>query len=75
MTQKIIIPVGWPCSLKEARPGPFVTLDNPELLCFKSEYHHNDGRVEAYNSAGEFFCGDGDAQQVQMVEMVTEDED
>jgi hypothetical protein len=74
MIQKIITPVGWPCPLREAPPGPFVTRENPELLCFKSEYHHDDGRVMAFNSAGEFFCGDRDAHQVQPVDMVVEDE-
>lgn len=75
MIQKIIVPQGWPCTLAEAPPGPFVTPENPELLCFKTEYHHDDGRVMAYNSAGEFFCGDGNAHQVQPVEMIVEEEE
>lgn len=74
MTLKIITPVGWPCTLAEAPPGPFVTLEHPDLLCFKSEYHHDNGRVMAYNSAGEFFCGKGNEHQVQPVEMVVEDQ-
>ena len=75
MIQKYITPVEWPCTLAEAPRGPFVTLANPDLLCFKSEYHHDDGRVMAFNSAGEFFCGEGDQTQVQPVEMTVETED
>ncbi len=75
MNIKSITPVGWPCSLAEAPPGPFVTLEHPDLLCFKSEYHHDDGRVMAFNSAGEFYCGERDATLVQPVEMVVENEE
>lgn len=25
-------------------------------LCFKTDYKNGDGKLEAYNSAGEFFC-------------------
>jgi len=71
--RKIIVPNGWPCTLSEATPGPFVTLENPELLCFKSEYHEQDGRVRAFNSAGEFFCGEAD-EIVQPVSMIEEEE-
>ena len=75
MDEKMIMPVGWPCSLADAPPGPFVTLENPDLLCFKSEYFHDDStRVMAFNSAGEFFCGDGNAALVQPVGMVCETE-
>lgn len=73
--KKIIVPDGWPCRLDQASPGPFVTLEHPHLLCFKSEYRHDDGRVMAYNSAGEFFCGDGDKHIVQPVEMVITEEE
>lgn len=73
MERKIITPDGWPCTLAECPPGPFVTLEHPDLLCFKSEYlHDNCGRVMAFNSAGEFYCGDGDKTKVQPVEMICE---
>ncbi len=76
MERKVIVPDGWPCTLAECPPGPFVTLENPDLLCFKSEYTQDDrgddGRIMAYNSAGEFFCGDGDKTKVQPVEMLCE---
>ena len=74
MIQKNIVPVGWPCTLAEAQPGPFVTLDYPDLLCFKSEYHHEDGRVMAYNSAGEYFCGKANDEMIQPVEMMVDEE-
>lgn len=71
-----IVPLGWPTSLRAAPPGPFVTLDNPELLCFKSEYSKDSGAPEALNSAGEYFCGDDTAliQPVMMIEDDSEDE-
>ena len=65
-----IMPYGWACTLAEAPPGPFVTIENPGLLCFKSEYHEEDGKVRAFNSAGEFFCAEGNATKVQPVEML-----
>lgn len=68
MIRRVIVPDGWACTVKECRPGPFVTLENPELLCFMSEYHHDDGRCMAYNSAGEFFCGEALVQPVNMIE-------
>lgn len=71
MQRKLIVPDGWPCTVGECPPGPFVTLENPELLCFKSEYGDNDGKLDVYNSAGEFFHGDG---LVQPVEMIIEEE-
>lgn len=48
-----IIPEGWPCTLEECNPGAFLFEGQ---LCFKSEYANSDGKIEAYNSAGEFFC-------------------
>lgn len=71
--KKAIQPEGWPCKLVEARPGPFVTLTHPDLLCFKSEYHHDDGSVMAFNSAGEFFVT-GDATMIQPVEIAAEED-
>lgn len=69
---KKIVPLGWPCSLEAAPPGPFVTTEDPDLLCFKSEYRHEDGRVMAFNSAGEYFVSH--YATVQPVEMVLEEE-
>lgn len=43
-----IIPVGWPCKLKEAPPGFFVYNEH---LAFKSEY----GWDNVYCSSGEYF--------------------
>ena len=71
--KKSIEPNGWPCTLLAAPPGPFVTLEHPEELCFKSEYREDDGRIRAFNSAGEFFCRGNDAL-VQPVYMRIDDE-
>ena len=54
MKQTFIEPSGWPCTLEEADPGPFIVEEHPDMLCFKSEYHHDDGRVMSFNGAGEF---------------------
>ncbi len=29
-----------------------------DQLCFKSEYHTEAGRIEAFNAAGEYLCVD-----------------
>jgi len=72
---KRIIPIGWPVKLIDCPPGPFVTLEHPHLLCFKSEYMHDDGvRVMAFNCAGEFFCTGNDCM-VQEVDMNCEEEE
>lgn len=71
---KVIVPNGWVCTLRDAPPGPFVTQTHPDLLCFKSEYRTSDGRIEAYNSAGEFFAS-GDDTLVQPVEMIVGEPD
>ena len=70
MTKLLIVPDGWPCTLEECPPGPFVTLDNPNLLCFKSEYSQPPAHKYpmALNSAGEFFSGEGRVQPVEMIE-------
>ena len=73
MKRLVIIPVGWPCTLGEAPPGPFIDPRHGDLLCFKSEYNHNNGQVMAYNSAGEFFCAECNATIVQPVEMQIEE--
>lgn len=67
MKQLILVPEGWPCTLRECPPGNFVLNDQ---LCFKTEYGAfksvGDTKVpgdqikwtvthdvDAYNSAGE----------------------
>jgi len=62
-----LVPNGWPCKLRDAPEGMFVTEDNPDLVCFKTEYNMEDGRVMAFNSGGEYFYGDGDDELVQPV--------
>ena len=68
-------PEGWPCALRECRPGHFVFND---LLCFKDEYG---AEGNSYNEAGEIFWGDvtdRDARAalvVQPVEPVWEEYD
>ena len=69
---KFIVPEGWPCTLADAPEGMFVTLEQPNLICFKSEYHLEDGRVKAFNSAGEYFHGNGDDHIVQPVRLEVE---
>jgi hypothetical protein len=58
-----VVPEGWPCTLEECPPGHFTHKDQ---LCFKTEYR-DAGKIEAYNSAGEFFCGDSNKTIVQPV--------
>lgn len=70
----VIIPNGWKCTLLEAPPGPFVCGEEATELCFKTEYRQDDGRVMAYNSAGEFFCAEGNDTIVQPVMVEVEDE-
>lgn len=71
MTKRLIlVPFGWPTTLRECPPGPFLYGGT---VCFKTEYNamEPDGpvdgpgdqirwkmscRVDAYNSAGEHFC-------------------
>lgn len=72
MILKSIVPDGWQCSLEDAPPGPFVSVANPNLLCFKSEYSDESGPI-AYNSAGERYHGGGPKTVVQPVEMIIEE--
>lgn len=74
MQQNLIVPLGWPCTLEEAAPGPFITREHPDLLCFKSEYRHDDGRVMSFNAAGEFATFKN-TDTVQPVGMVVEHEE
>ncbi len=76
--KKLLMPIGWPCRLGDAPPGPFVTLTDPDLICMKSEYVFNESKpneLTSFNSAGEFFYTGVDCM-VQPVEIeVREDED
>ena len=67
MRRLLIVPSGWPCALRECPPGPFIDPDHPENLCFKSEYGDNDGKIDAFNAAGEYYTGTGPVQPVEMV--------
>jgi hypothetical protein len=63
MAKKLVLnPIGWECSLEECPPGAF--LYNKQV-CFKSEYRTSNGAIEAYNSAGEFFCGENKVQPLE----------
>lgn len=53
MKRLLIEPDGWTCPLRECPPGFFIFEDR---LCFKSEYL-NDGDIEVFNEAGEYFWG------------------
>lgn len=52
MRNLILKPSGWPCTLAECAPGHFV---HEEQLCFKNEYSV-EGKLQAFNCAGEYFC-------------------
>ncbi len=54
-TVYVLEPAGWPCTLAACPPGPFFSEGNH--LGFKSEYRTTDGKIEAFNEAGEFFWG------------------
>ncbi len=56
MKKLILEPDGWQSSLEDCPPGLF--LSDSKYICFKTEYRTEDGRIEAYNEAGEFYCGD-----------------
>lgn len=71
MKRLVMVPDGWPCKFSECRPGHFLFMD--KYLGFKSEYHTNN-KSDAYNEAGEFYCGDRDGL-VQPVDPVWEEED
>jgi len=67
--EKIIMPVGWPVSLDACPPGPFIPVDLPDSLCFKSEYCR-DGVEDIYNAAGEYYHTETMEVLVQPVEMI-----
>jgi len=54
MKKLVLKPEGWACTLEECPAGLFVFNDS---ICFKSEYRTDEGQLEAYNEAGEFFWG------------------
>lgn len=64
-----IVPNGWPCKLCDAPEGMFVTMEDKDLICFKTEYTSIEGKVVAYNSGGEYFHGKGDEHIVQPVKL------
>ena len=68
MKRLILYPNGWECSLLDCPSGHFVF---EEQLCFKSDYCTNEqaiaGKVDAYNSSGEFFTGKATDVTVQPV--------
>lgn len=67
----IITPNGWPCTLEQCPPGHFV---HDGMLCFKTEYKTNEGKIEAYCSSGEFFvggCADEPCRKTVQVQPVT----
>jgi hypothetical protein len=57
MRRLTLIPVGWPCTLAEARPGHF--LFDGQHVGFKSEYGQATSKPEAFNEAGEYYQDDG----------------
>lgn len=57
----LIEPRGWPCTLNECPPGPFLCDGE---LSFKTEYK-TDGHMEVYNSVGEvLWAGKGSHAEV-----------
>ena len=56
-----ILPCCHEVTLEDCPPGPFLFEG---ALCFKSEYFSRGG-CDAYNSAGEYFCGDRRTTLVQ----------
>lgn len=57
MSRLILLPTGFPCSVDECPPGPFIWKDQKGgvHLGLKSEYR-TDNRCDAYNEAGEYFA-------------------
>ena len=71
----VMIPSSAECTLAECAPGFFVHLGR---LCFKSEYRQ-EGKIEAFNSAGEYFWGGTNLEEnrtkilVQPVKVINND--
>lgn len=53
MKRLVLVPDGWPCPLSECPPGVFAIEDR---IGFKSEYHTDGNKMEAYCESGEFFA-------------------
>lgn len=64
MKKLTLVPDGWPCTLEDCPPGPFLFKNT---LCFKSEYRSPKGKVDAYNEAGEYFHGEGPVQPLKAI--------
>lgn len=85
MKRMIVEPDGWPCTLEECPPGHFV-IDGQLCFKTEYPAHELDpatkglpggklrwiigNRIEAYNSAGEFFCGGVEAEEERAALMV-----
>lgn len=68
---RLLLKNGKRCSLLDAPIGLFVSAAG--LLCLKTEYGNNEGRIDAYIViSGEFFWGDAPqtitSQRAQMVQ-------
>ena len=67
-------PDGWFVSVNTCPPGAFAFQYGDEWrLGFKSEYRTTNGKVEAFNSAGEFLCIDYDEVPVIPLEVECEE--
>ena len=69
-TQLVIMPEGWPCLLRECRPGLFVFEG---ILCFKDDYDQKG--VFCCDSGSMFWGGtenDDDRQTLQVQPVVTQ---
>ena len=56
MKKLVLNPDSWECTLEECPPGLFVFEG---MVCFKTEYPTDSGKVQAFNKAGEMFCYEG----------------
>ena len=76
--QLLLSPDGWPCTLSDCPPGPFLWLDGEAdgALGFMSEYRDQHG-PQAFNEAGERIPlaqhGSAKVQPLQPVWTETED--
>lgn len=70
MRRLLIEPDGWPCLLAECPAGHFVYEDQ---LGFKSEYHGEGNRIEAFCDSGEFFVTQNVMVQPVIARWVEED--
>ena len=63
-----IVPDGWECLIEECPPGFFYYEGQ---LCFKTEYHEEDGGLQVYCSSGETFM----PRKVMVQPVVSEESD